>query len=255
MRSVIYNLLFVILLTTTLVSCDKKGSESQKFNQLYITQKGDSLETGLWVFEPGPNGVGKRGNFKDGFREGVWNYQSKMDSTLIKWTVLTKDSLKLNLPDYIKLTDQEPPVLFLARLRDDTEHSYYTLLRYNLKEINASVYDYIFQYIQSLENSSVEKLRKREVKKFNFKATEVFRVKVDLEGERKYQATSYIFTSNDILYDLTYRDEFDRVDDIGLEVFNDILYSFQTNDFDPFDFNNKTYTREDIVDVRTPIQN
>jgi hypothetical protein len=255
MRNTINLLLLANVLTITITSCDKKVSESQKFNQLYVTDKGDSVETGFWVLEPGPTGVTTSGTFRDGFREGVWTYKTKTDSTSIKWTVLNKDSLRLNLPNYVKFTDQELPVVFLGRLRDDTEHCYYTLLRYNLKEINASIYDYIFQYIESLESSSVEKLEKREVIKFDFKTTEVFRIRVNLEGERKYQAISYIFTSRGILYDLTYREEEDRIDDIELEIFKNILYSFQTNDFDPFDFNNKTYTKESIVDVRTPIQN
>jgi hypothetical protein len=237
------------------VSCDKRAEEKQEINQLYVTEKGDSLETGPWVFEPGPSGVSKLGNFKDGFRDGVWKYKLKGDSATVTWMVFTKDSLKLNLPDSIKFTEQEMPVLFLARLRDDSEHSYYTLLRYNLKEVKASLYDYIFQYIQSLENSSVEKLEKREVKKFIFKTTEVFRVKVNFQGEQKYQAISYIFTSQDILYDLTFREELANVDEIDLEVFNDILYSFRTTNFDPFNFNNKSYTKEETVDVSTPIQN
>jgi hypothetical protein len=257
MRSTTYNFLLTVLFTTWLVSCDKRTNENQKFNQLYVTEKGDSLETGLWVLEPGPSGVGARGHFKDGFRDGVWHYQAKGDSAWVNWTVFTKDSLKLNLPDSLKFTEQEPPVVFLGRLRDDAEHSYYTLLQYNLKEVNSSVYGYIFQYIQSLENSSVEKLEEREIKKFYFKTTEVFRVKVNLklEGERKYQAISYIFTSNDILYDLTFREELNRVDEIYLEVFNDILYSFQTTDFDPFDFNNTQFHKEEVIDIRTPIQN
>jgi hypothetical protein len=255
MRTATHHLLLTIVLTIAIASCDKTASESQKVNQLYVTDKGDSLETGFWVFERGSNGVSKKGNFKDGFREGVWIYKTPTDSSSITWTVFSNDSLRLNLPDHAKFTNQELPVIFFGTIRENTEHCYYTLLQYNLKEINASVYDYIFQYIQSLENSAAEKLNKREVKKFNFKTTEVFRVTVDLEGERKYQAISYIFVFNGILYDLTYRDEMDKVEDIELEVFNDILYSFQKNDFDPFGFNNKSYTKEENVDVRTPIQN
>jgi hypothetical protein len=255
MRIKTQNFLLIVMLTSLVISCDDRAKEIPEINQLYVTDKGDSVETGLWIFEPGPNGVGKQGNFKDGLREGVWKYKAKGDSVLLKWTIFTKDSLILNLPNSIKLTEQEPPVVFLGQLRDSTEHSYYTLLRYNLKEVNASVYDYIFQYIQSLENSTVEKLGKREIKKFTFKTTEIFRVKVNLQGQQKYQAISYIFTSSDILYDLTFRKQLQIVDDIDLEIFNDILYSFHTTNFDPFDFNNRTYDKEETVDVRTPIQN
>jgi len=255
MKSKSNNFYIIVFLTTVAVSCDKRVLDQQEINQLYVTEKGDSVETGPWVFEPGPSGVTKRGNFKAGFRDGIWKYKLKGDTASVTWIVFTVDSLKLNLPDSIKFTEQETPVLFLARLRDDSEHSYYTLLRYNLKEVSASVYDYIFQYIQSLENSSAEKLQKREVKKFTFKTTEVFRVKVDLQGERRYQAISYIFTSDDIVYDLTFRDESANIDEIDLEVFNDILYSFQTTNFDPFNFNNKSYTKEETVNVRTSIQN
>jgi len=255
MRATTNFLLLTTVLTIPIASCDKKSSENHKVNQLYITDKGDSLETGFWIFEPGASGVRKSGNFKDGFRDGAWTYRTKTDSTTIKWTVLNMDSLKLNLPDYVALTNQELPVVFLGTIRGDSEHCYYTLLQYDLKVVKASVYDYIFQYIQSLERSSLERLRAREIKKFNFKTTEVFRIKINLEGDRTYQAISYVFTFNDILYDLTYRDEEDRVGGTELEVFNDILYSFRTNDFDLFNFNNKQYTKEEDVDVRTPIQN
>lgn len=255
MKSKTHTLSLILLLTTLIMSCDNRPEHDQNVNQLYITEKGDSVETGPWIFEPGRSGVSKRGNFKDGFRDGIWKYKHKGDSTAVNWIVFAKDSIKLNLPAHVKFTEQEIPVLFLARLRDDSDHSYYTLLRYNLKEVDASVYDYIFQYIQSLENSSVEKLVKREVKKFNFKKTEVFRVKVDLRGQRNYQAISYIFTSRDVLYDLTFREELGKVTEIDLEVFSDMLYSFQASDFDPFSFNNKSFTSEENVDVRTPIQN
>jgi hypothetical protein len=237
------------------VSCGKKAEDKQQINQLYVTETGDSVETGPWTFEPGRSGISKHGNFKDGFRDGIWKYEHKGDSMSVNWTVFAKDSIKLNLPGHVKFTEQEIPVLFLARLRDNDEHSYYTLLRYNLREVNASVYDYIFQYIQSLENSTVEKLEKREVKKFNFKKTEVFRVKVDLRGQQDYQAISYIFTSGEVLYDLTFREELDKVTEIDLEVFSDMLYSFQASDFDPFSFNNKSYTSVENINVRTPIQN
>lgn len=249
MRTTSCFLLLPIVLTFTIASCDKKIPENQKVNQLYVTDKGDSVETGYWVIESGRNGVNTRGNFKDGFREGVWSYQTETDSVSVEWTTFNKDNVKLNLPSSIKFTDQELPVIFLGTLRDDARHCYYTLLRYNLKQVNASVYDYIYQYIQSLEQSLVENLERREVKKFVFTTTEIFRVKVDLIRERKYQAISYIFTHNDVLYDLTYREEHNRIGNIELEVFNDVLYSFQTNDFDLFDVNNKTYTSEEVVDV------
>lgn len=255
MKSKPHNLFSILLFTTLAISCDNKPEHNQDVNQLYITEKGDSVETGPWIFEPGRSGVSKRGNFKDGFRDGMWKYKHQGDSTAVNWIVFAKDSIKLNLPAHVKFTEQQIPVLFLARLRDNSEHSYYTLLRYNLKEVRASVYDYIFQYIQSLENSSLEKLEKREVRKFNFKKTQVFRVKVDLRGQRNYQAISYIFTSGDMLYDLTFREELDKITEIDLEVFSDMLYSFQASDFDPFNFNNKRYTTEENVDVRTPLQN
>lgn len=255
MRISIYYLLVTIGLAITTISCDKPTTENEKHNQLYVTDKGDSLETGFWIFEPGTSGVSKSGNFKDGFRDGVWTYKTTTDSVSVKWTVFTNDSLKLNLPDQLTFSNQEAPVIFLGTIGKDNEHSYYTLLKYDLKQINASIYDYVFQYIQSLENSTVERLTAREVKKFNFKTTEILRVKVNLEGDQKYQATSYLFTHNDILYDLTYREEVDKVSDIELEIFNDVLYSFQTNDFDPFGFNNKHYSEMENVDVRTPVQN
>ena len=101
MRATTNYLLLTTALTIAIASCDKKSSENQKVNQLYITDEGDSLETGFWIFEPGASGVRKYGNFKDGFRDGAWTYRTKTDSTTIKWMVWNMDSLKLNLPDYV----------------------------------------------------------------------------------------------------------------------------------------------------------
>ena len=246
-----------MLVTTILSSCDRRANESdgqEINNQVYITDEGDSVETGFWQFESGPNGISSHGNFEDGFRQGSWTYKITSDSATIMWAVFNEDSIRLNLPGNIVMTTQELPVVFLVTIGTN-KHCYYTLLKYDLRQITYSAYDYIFQYIQSLEDGTTERLIRREVKKFTFKTIEVFWVTVDLEGDHKYKSLSYIFVINGILYDLTYRNETDKVGDIELEIFKEILYSFQTPNFDPFNFNVKHYTKEENVDIRTPIQN
>jgi len=255
MRIIIIHLLLTGLVTTTLSSCSKKANESQKTNQLYVTDKGDSLETGFWTFEPGPNGVSSSGNFSDGFRTDKWTYSTYRDTTTFMWKIFTKDSLKLNIPDYVTLTNQEKPTVFFGNIKNKDEHCYFTLLTYDLEEVKASVYDYLYQAIESMEKSTFETLESREVKKYTFKNIEVFRVKIGLKGTRKYQAISYIFVIDNLLYDLTYRDFSEDIDKIEMAVFNDILYSFESSEKDLFSFNNKHYLKEEDVIINTPKQN
>jgi hypothetical protein len=236
------------LSTINLISCDRKSNDIEKTNQIYITEKGDSLETGFWELEIGRNGVGCRGNFIDGFRTDKWTYYTNTDTTTFAWKIFNKDGIKFNIPDYITETNQEEPTVFQGNINKKDKNCYFILLRYDINKINSSIYDYLYPYVEAMEKGSIEVLKSREIKKYTFKNNiEIFRTKLDFEGKRKYQAISYIFVINNILYDLTYRDFSEEIDKIDIEVFTDILYSFETSEMDLFNFNNMHYLKEDDV--------
>jgi hypothetical protein len=248
MRIVTY-ILLIGLSINTFTSCHKNSSRSPKTNQLFITDKGDSLETGFWLFEIGPNGVGCSGNFIDGFRTNKWKYFTKVDTTVFNWKTFAKDSIKLSIPDYLEEIKQDEPTVFFGKIKNKDEHCYLALLRYDLKEVKSTVYDYLYQYVESMEKSLFEELKSREIKKYTFKNIEILRTKLEIESTRKYQAISYIFVVNNILYDLTYRDFNEDINNINIEIFNDILYSFETSGFDVFNINNRQYLKEEAVTI------
>lgn len=234
------------------MSCNIKGNDQAEFNQLYVTANGDSLETGPWVFHSGTYGVSSRGNFNDGFREGIWEYNSGTRLDSVNWRIISLGDLKINLPDFAKLIPENDPTIFLANLNGKDEHCYFTLLRYDLKEINGTVYDYLYQYAEALKTNTAETLVAREFKKYKFKKAEIYRSTVEVNRNRKYQAISYIFVIDDKLYDLTYRDLSEDLDNVRREIFDDILYSFELSNFDLFDFNNKHYSQEENVVIAFP---
>ena len=257
-ESYLMRIIYLILLglsTINLVSCTKKTSESQNMNQLYITDKGDSLETGFWKYEMGLNGVSSNGNFTNGFRTGKWTYFTTQDTTTITWNIFSKDSLMLNIPEFINLTNQEKPTVFFGNVRNKNKHCYLTLLSYDLEDVNSSVQGYLYQYIESMVNSKIETVESKEIKKYTFKNLEVFRAKLSLKGTRRYQAISYIFVIDNILYDLTYSDFSEDIDKIDLEVFNDVLYSFELSSKDLFSINNKHYLKEENIIIEIPKHN
>jgi len=238
-----------------LFSCDglkdKKQNAQIIQNQLVVTSEGDTLENGFWTYEMGVGGVAARGNYTDGFKISEWTYKTNFDSVRITWDVFNQNGVKFNFPNYLKRIDSiEPPALFQADVEDNDDNTYVVLLRYNLKELNSSIYDYLYQGKHSWENNPNELLKSEEYKKFTFREFEIFRAKVETERKIKYEAISYIFVVNNFLYDLTYKRRLDKSSEIDLEVFNDILYSMECDNVDLFNHYNRKYSTEADVEVK-----
>ena len=238
--------------TLFLFSCDGgKNREEGIQNQLIISTNGDTLENGFWSYEMNASGVSQRGNYLDGFKIGKWTYKTDMDSLSIIWNIYDKNSVKFNIPDRLRLIDNmESPILFQADIVDNDDNTYLVLLRYNLKELNSSIYGYMYQYSHSWEKNDNELLITKEFKKFSFKGVEIFRANVETEIKTKYQATSNIFVINDFLYDLTYKQAATNNNAIEQEVFNDILYSMECDSIDLFNHFNRKYLKEEDVKIK-----
>lgn len=252
MIRIIYMLFFVILV---LSSCEGKKDENEKTpkkNQSIVTADGDTLENGFWNYERGINNVSQSGNYEKGFKIGKWIYINNGDSIITTWSIFSDKDVKFNIPDYFKpMYDLEPPVLFQADIDDNDENTYLVLLRYNLKELNSSVYGYLYQYNESLKRNTEEILKSKKFMKFYFKGIEIFKGIVQTERKKKYEVISYIFVVNDFLYDLTYKNDVVKSNAISLEIFNDILYSMECENVDLFNYNNRKYLKEEIVDIKS----
>lgn len=250
------DILFLFFGVLIFSSCDGlKNKEEKKQamqNQLVVTAEGDTLENGFWTYDKGIDGVSQRGSYEDGYKIGKWIYKMNADSASTTWRVISDKGVKFNIPDYFKpINDVEAPVLFQADVEDNDDNTYLVLLRYNLTELKSSVYGYLYQYNESWEKNSEEKLNSKEFKKFYFKGIEIFRAKVETEREIKYEATSYIFVVKDFLYDLTYKNAKGKSSAIDLEIFNDILYSMECENVDLFDYNSKKYLKEENVEFKS----
>lgn len=237
-----------------LFSCDGLKNREEKRqaiqNQLAVTPNGDTLETGFWTYSGGVNRVSKSGVYTDGYKTGEWTYKMNGDSVRTTWRVVSEKGVKFNIPDCLRsIEDVDLPVLFQADVDDNDSNTYLILLRYNLKELNSSVYDYIYQYNESWKSRPEELLKSKEFKKFYFKGVEVFRAKVETERKIKYEAISYIFVVNDFLYDLTYKNAMGKSTAIDLEMFNDIFYSIECENADLFDYNSKKYLKEENIKI------
>ncbi|WP_073134253.1 hypothetical protein [Chryseolinea serpens] len=232
-------------------SKEGKVQALQNQNQLSVAN-GDTLETGFWTYYGGVDGVSKSGSYTDGYKMGKWVYKMQADSISTTWRVVNEQGVKFNIPEHLKQINKvEPPVLFQADVDDNDENTYLILLRYNLKELKSSVYDYIYQYNESWKSNTEETLRSKEFKKFCFEGIEVFRAKVATERKSKYEATSYIFVVKDYLYDLTYKNAIGKSTAIDLEIFNDVLYSMECENVDLFDYNRKKYLKEENVEFKS----
>lgn len=219
-------------------------------NQLKITSKGDTLETGFWRYDGGSNGVSKSGLYLEGFKIDKWTYRTDFDSADIVWSIFNDKGVKFNVADHLKvIKNLEQPILFQADVEDRDSNTYLVLLKYNLRELNSSAYDYLYQYDQSWKKSS-DILISKEYKKFIFKNIVVFRAKVATEIKiTNYEAISYIFVVNDFLYDLTYKHTMDK-GVINLEIFNDVFYSMECDSVDLFDYNSKKYLKEESIEFK-----
>ncbi|MBC7915731.1 MAG: hypothetical protein H7Y07_16605 [Pyrinomonadaceae bacterium] len=237
-------------------SCDGLKNNKEKAqamqNQLIVTAAGDTLENGFWTYDSGINNVSQSGNYEDGYKIGKWIYKMNGDSVNTTWRVISDKGVKFNIPDYFKpINNVESPVLFQADIEDNDDNTYLVLLRYNLTELNSSVYDYLYQYNDSWKNNTKAVLKSKEFKKFYFKGIEIFQAKVQTEREIKYEAISYVFVVKDFLYDLTYKNAIGKSNAINLEIFNDILYSMQCENVDLFSYNSRKYLKEENVEFKS----
>lgn len=237
-------------------SCDGSKNNQEKAqaeqNQLVITAEGDTLENGFWTYARSTSGVSKSGNYEDGYKIGKWIYKMNGDSVNTTWGVISDKGVKFNIPDYFKpINNVEPPVLFQADIEDNDDNTYLALLRYDLKKLNSSVYDYLYQYNESWGKNTKEILKSKEFKKFYFKGIEIFRAKFQTEREIKYEAISYVFVVKDVLYDLTYKNARGKSSAINLEIFNDILYSMEFENMDLFNYNSRKYLKEENVEFKS----
>jgi hypothetical protein len=224
-------------------------------NQVVITAKGDSLENGFWKYDIAANGVSKRGNYAEGYKVNQWTYKTNLDSVQITWNTFNDKGVKFNIPNFLEIVDSlKLPVLFQGDIDDGDNNTYVILLKYNLKEINSSLYGYLYQLNEALETDPSEVVNSKEFKKFTFKKIEVVRVKVETKKEIKYKAISYVFVVKDFLYDLSYKNVIGKDSAINLEIFNDILYSMNCESVDLFDYNSKKYLKEENVEFeRNPV--
>jgi hypothetical protein len=247
----IETLLFGILLLSSCEIKNKVEDHQEIRNQLIITSEGDSLENGFWTYDKGISGVSQSGSYEDGYKIGKWIYKTSTDSISVSWSIINDKNVKFNMPDLFKpLRGTEAPILFQADVEDNDNYTYFVILRYNLLEVNSSIYGYLYQYNESLKSNSQEILVAKEFKKFYFKGIEVFRAKVETRREINYEAISYIFVVKDVLYDLTYKNTTDKISAIDLEIFNDILYSIDCDNTDLFDYNNRKYWKEENVEFK-----
>lgn len=245
----------VYLILILLNSCNGFKAEKLKEgqNQLTVTANGDTLETGYWTYNSGVNGVSKSGMYSDGFKIDKWKYKLNQDSLIISWQIVNDKGLRFNVPDCLSpINDVELPVVFQADIQDNDSNTYLVLLKYDLKKLKSSAYDYLYQYNESLDNNSREHLKSKEFKKYYFEHIELFRVRVVTESLSRYQAISYIFVVKDVLYDLTYKNVAGESNAFDTEILNDILYSIECENADLFDYNSKKYLKEENIEFRKP---
>lgn len=236
-------------------SCDGLKNKEEKAqavqNQLVVTAKGDTLENGFWTYSKGASGVSQSGNYENGDKTGKWIYKMNLDSLSTTWRVVSDKGVTFDIPDYFKpINDVHPPILFQADVEDNDDNTYLVLLRYNLKELNSSVYGYLYQYNESWKKNSEEIVRSKEFKKFYFNRIEIYRAKIETERKVKYEAISYVFVVNDFLYDLTYKRATGKSSAIDLEIFNDILYSMKCENLDLFNHNSRKCLKEENVEFK-----
>jgi hypothetical protein len=191
------------------------------------------------------------GNYIDGYKTGKWLYRTSSDSVEITWLVVNEKGVKFNIPDNLEqVKDVSTSVIFQADIKDNDDNSYLVLLRYNLKDLKLSVYDYLYQYNDSWKSNLEETLKSKEFKKFTFKDIEIFRAKVGTKRKIRYEAISYIFVVKGFLYDLTYKNTINKTNSIDLEIFNDIFYSMECEKVDLFNYNSRKYLKEQDVEFK-----
>jgi hypothetical protein len=181
-------IVYTFLIFYTLVSCKIKNEVSveEQFkngeeNQLLITNGGDSLEVGYWQYH---TDIDKSGFYENGYKVGEWIYKSTDDSASVNWEIFDNGIVKFNYPQYLRVIDSlEFPMLFHADIPDGNKFSYVVLLEYDLRKLNTTIYDYLYEVNQSRETGFVEVLESKYAEIFYFKRREVCGWVVVVVGE------------------------------------------------------------------------
>lgn len=248
------NLAYTSLIFYAFYSCgNKEGNSVEKNlkhdleNQLVITSEGDSLEDGFWQYH---TDIDKTGFYRNGYKVGEWLYKSGEDSALVQWGVFENGNVKFNYPkDWRVIDSLEYPMLFQADIPDGNNFTYVVLLEYDLKKLNTTIYDYLYEVNQSREAGSNEILRSKEAKKFYFKNIDIFRYQVVVERDStRYEAVSYIFEVNGKLFDLTLKDIANEMTILDQEMIRDMLYSMECYGEDLFSYTRNQYYKEENVE-------
>lgn len=238
-----------------LVSCGTKNSDSIENsinnleNKLIVTQRGDSLEIGYWKYNNEISKISKSGYYENGYKVREWNYENLDDSILVFWEIYERDNVKFNYFQNLQILDSPDfPLLFLGDIVDDDKNTYVALLEYDLEGMGSSIYDYLYQVNQNREQSLVEIIKVKRVRKFFFKNVEIFKFHVQVERESKmYEVISYIFEVNGLLYDLSYKNILSKTGSLDYELFNDMLYSMNCQGKDIFTNSTGKFYKEEGV--------
>ena len=223
----------LILTLVAFFSCNKgnydvENNNQGDFNTLEITEKGDTLETGMWKYTTSQKGISKIGEYNSGFKVGEWFYVQGVDTTKIKWSIYDKDGVKFNIPTNIKSVNKiELPIIYEGDIDDGDKYTYVALLKYNLVELNSSINEYLKEINKHFENETNGNVLSKEFKKYTFKNSAIYKVSMKEKKEHTYEIVSYIFQVKDSMYDLTYKNVVEKTTDINLDIFNDVLYSIK----------------------------
>ncbi len=252
MRKLVYLILPIVLSSCGERNFENRGSESnpsfKNENLLVITEDGDTLENGYWKYL-NANGLSKEGKFKNGVKTGDWKYEIANEVKTVQWAYFDKQKVKFNYPKYLKVSKEiEYPTLFVGDILDNDNFTYMALLEYNLKDMNSSIYDYLYQVNEAFTEKADRLVRGKNFRKYVFKNIDLFTINIQVEqDDRTYIIVSQVFEVNGYLYDFTYKDLSDKMSLINLEIFKDMIYSFESNGVDVFSYNTGSYLLEEDV--------
>lgn len=248
-----------ILVSLVLFSCGKSNQENseseentqlRRENELVITADGDSLEDGYWKYNDEVSGLSKEGKYRVGVKTGEWKYKIFNKEKTVEWMYFDKQRVKFNYPKYLEISNAiEYPTLFIGDIIDSNNKTYIALLEYDLKDMNSSVYDYLYQVNEAFTSDTSKIIKGKSFRKYIFKNIELFTVNIQLEQDGEtYNIMSQVFEINGYLYDFTYKDIAKRMSIVNLEIFKDMLYSMESNGVDLFTYNTGQYLQdEDVV--------
>ena len=247
-----------ILVPLVLFACGESNQENgepidntqlRKENEVVITADGDTLEHGFWKYHDESTDIYKEGKYRDGFKIGEWRYKMPNEERTVEWISFDKHRVKFNYPKYLKVSNPvEYPNVFIGDIVDSNNNTYIALLEYNLKDMNSSVYDYLYQVNKAFTSSTSKVIKGKSFRKYIFKNIEFFTVNIQLEQDGDtYNIISQVFEVNGYLYDFTYKDIAKRMSSVNLEIFKDMLYSMESNGIDLFTYNTGQYLQDEDV--------